>query len=297
MHPEFARLAAARAIARPRTRWDSPAAERTDAERWIRRFGVGDGHAPDVTVTRADRRVILTPRARSADAGVVLYIHGGGMHFYSADLFSVPLSIIASVRGCAIEAFDYDKAPECDPASSIADLAQRVCARCETADGPLMLAGDSVGALLALYLAVRVLPRTFARLVMIYPVLDLRTERPSYAQFGNGYFLDADAMRRFRSILTPFFARHGFDPFALANQELDEARRCTLVTAGCDVLRDEATAWSAHLAAQGIRPSHRHYADLPHDFCLYAGKLVSARRAVEDIATTSFDPEDVRTCT
>jgi acetyl esterase len=97
-------------------------------------------------------------------------------------------------------------------------------------------------------------------------------------------------MRRFKSILNPFFPDRGFDPFALSDGDLARLPACSVVTSGCDVLRDEGLAWVSHLADRSVTVRHQHFPDLPHDFCLYAGKLDSARSAVSEIATMAFSP-------
>lgn len=41
---------------------------------------------------------------------------------------------------------------------------------------------------------------------------------------------------------------------------------------------------SSDVAAQQFGHHHQHFAELPHDFCLYFGKLPSARAAVDSIS-------------
>ena len=51
-----------------------------------------------------------------------------------------------------------------------------------------------------------------------------------------------------------------------------------------DELRDEAFAWVRQLGARGADVGHLVHGDLPHDFCLYAPSLRSARHGVEAFA-------------
>ena len=296
MNGEFARLAAARKImARAAPSRPGIASDRAAAERWIRRFAAGDGGSNGGTVVtrHADGRLLVCPPRRAADGRRVLYVHGGGMVYYSTDVFRSFLSLLASELECVVEAFDYLKAPEHSIERSVEDLTVRMCARAEALPGgPVILAGDSVGGLLSLYLASRALPGAFARLVMIYPVLDLWTERESYAEFGENHFLDATVLRGFKSLLRPYFAAHAFDPFAMSGDEFADLPPCSVVTAGCDVLRDEGAAWVSHVRARGGDPLHQHFADLPHDFCLYSERLACAREAVVIIARTAFPREE-----
>lgn len=291
LHPEFRTLAAARKImargAGTRTLDD----DRASAERWISRFGAG----ADAVASRVCQGVHATtiypaiyPAAASAAAGAtgtrVFYIHGGGLVYYSSATFTPLLQFWADQLATPVEAFDYLKAPEHDVGDSVARLVSDIVSQIALSpQQPVILAGDSVGALLALYIAARVLPEQFSKLCLIYPVLDLGSEHPSYRRYGEGYFLDASAMLRFRSFLAPFFAAQGFDPFALNPADMAALPPCHVFSAGCDVLSDEAQAWTARLTAHGKAVAHDQFHDLPHDFCLYFGKLQSAQRAVVHI--------------
>ncbi|WTO38887.1 alpha/beta hydrolase [Streptomyces achromogenes] len=286
---EFRRLAVARKLAGAAVSAGSPAQGRINAERWISRFGSAPEPEDDAAVETRDHSVIIRPRQEAADSPWIMYVHGGGMVYYSTAVFRPFLRTLAEDLQAPVEAFDYLKAPEHTVAESVRELAAHVTERCRDLAGRrLVLAGDSVGGLLALYLGLRVLPEVFARLVLIYPVLDLHTERESYRTFGEDHFLDRDSMRLFKSVLAPFCAQAGFDPMALPPDDIARLPACSVVTAGCDVLRDEGLAWVERLADRPVDVRHRHFPDLPHDFCLYAGKLTSARSAVAEIARTAF---------
>jgi acetyl esterase/lipase len=294
---EFARLAAARKIMAVRATAGSVTEDRANAERWIARFGgagaasvePGDG----TTFEAGEHSLVVRPPREDAGTPWVVYVHGGGMVYYSAAVFRPFLGVLAGALRATVEAFDYLKAPEHSVERSVAQLSAHIAARCEAAgDRPLVIAGDSVGGLLSLYVGLRALPGAFSRIVLIYPVLDLRTERESYRAFGEGHFLDSAAMRRFKSFLSPYFSGRGFDPFDLSEDDVARLPACSLVTAGCDVLRDEGVAWSEYAARRAVSVRHLHFPDLPHDFCLYAARLESARQAVAEIATTAFPVEE-----
>ncbi|MGW4051406.1 alpha/beta hydrolase fold domain-containing protein [Streptomyces sp. NPDC004779] len=289
LHPEFARLAAARRIMAVRGSTGSLTEDRANAERWIARFGGAVDPADGAAVEAGPHGVTVRPAGEDPGSPWVVYIHGGGMVYYSTAVFQPFLRTLAGTLRAPVDAFDYPKAPEHTVEESVGLLADRIAARCRTlTDRPIVLAGDSVGGLLALYLSLRVLPGAFARVVLLYPVLDLRTERASYGAFGEGHFLDRDAMRLFTSFLEPFFSERDFDPMRLGDRDLARLPDCSIVTAGHDVLRDEGLAWAELMAARSPGLRHRHFPDLPHDFCLYAGRLASAGSAVAEIAGTAF---------
>jgi len=292
---EFGRLAVAREIMAVRASTGSLAEDRANAERWISRFGGVAEPDDGASIDAGEDSVIIRPAQEATASPYVLYIHGGGMVYYSTATFQPFLRALANTLHAPVEAFEYLKAPEHTVEQSVERLGRHIAARCDTlGDRQLVIAGDSVGGLLALYLSLRVLPGVFSRMVLIYPVLDLQTERESYRAFGAGYFLDSGSMRLFKSILEPFFSARALDPFALSESDLARLPACSIVTSGCDVLRDEGLAWVGHLADRSVTLRHQHFPDLPHDFCLYARKLDSARSAVTEIARTAFHVEEGR---
>ncbi len=292
VHAEFGVLAAARKIMAVAASTGCLTTDRLNAERWITRFGSVVDPDDGASVDAGEHSVIVRPEREATASPYVLYIHGGGMVYYSTAIFQPFLRTLANALHAPVEAFDYLKAPEHTAEQSLARLGRHIAARCRTLPGrQIIIAGDSVGGLFALYLSLRILPEVFSRIVLIYPVLDLRNERESYRTFGAGYFLDSDVMRLFKSILEPFFAARAFDPFALSERELALLPACSIATSGCDVLRDEGLAWVEYLTDRSIAVRHQHFPELPHDFCLYAGKLQSARNAVAQLARTAFRPE------
>ena len=185
------------------------------------------------------------------------------------------------------------KAPEHTIEESMEQLSVYRAKRSQLNRGrPIILVGDCVGGLLTLFVSLRILPRAFSRIVLIYPVLDLQTERESYRTFGEGFFLDSSAMRHVKSILRPFFGERDFAPLSLSAHDLDNLPACSVVTAGFDVLYNEGKAWLQYLSDRGVNADYQHFPDLPHDFCLYVGRLESSRRAVTEIAASNFRTEE-----
>lgn len=191
--------------------------------------------------------------------------------------FSPFLSHLSDLLGATLFAVGYRKCPETAAETVIEEILQRVSSVARAQDvGRIM--GDSIGGLLALYAASRLLPGQFREAVLFYPVLSLRRTFPSYEWYGSGYLLDEGPMRWFRSLVAPWFLRRDFDPVDGLKGEL-EGLRVTVVSAGCDVLADEAVAFSRASGARLVgNPG------LPHDFCLYMHKIPSATAAVRDLA-------------
>jgi len=218
--------------------------------------------------------------------GHVFYLHGGGLVFYSVDDFSSFMAYLASSSSCAVTGFDYAKAPEHGPweiVDRIASSMERRFAEIPP-NAPVFLAGDSIGGYIALLLALRRFPGAFRRLVLIYPVLDLHQQRPSYQQYGRGYCLNSDMMTWFQSLWQQEDRALDFNPFHLRDEDLSNFPETLVVSAEMDVLRDEAFEWCSALRERQIAVLHEHMSTLAHDFCLYAGAVPEAKAAIDLIA-------------
>jgi acetyl esterase len=215
----------------------------------------------------------------------LFYVHGGGLVFYSVDDFSSLMEHFAVAGDCEVTAFHYPKAPEHGTDEIVDVLAARIEQRLtEIPSGQqIVFAGDSIGGYIALYMALRRFPGRFTRLILIYPVLELSTQRPSYGSYGRGYCLNAEMMSWFQSL---WHADHRkeFAPFSLNASDWANLPLTTVISAEADVLRDEAFDWCEYLRAGGLTVEHRHMANLAHDFCLYAGTIPEACAAVDLIA-------------
>lgn len=215
----------------------------------------------------------------------LFYLHGGGMVHYDVCVFAPFLSHMASTLNCRVVAFDYDKLPEHTAQDSIDALLARIEQQLSQCRQPPRLAGDSVGGLLALFAASERFAQRFSELILLYPVLALNQQYPSYQRFGQKFLLDAEQMRWFLSLLRSYFNQHHFDPLQLTDAQRRSLPSIRLFSAGCDVLSDEADVFVARNQSPDQVLTHHRFASLPHDFCLYHGKLLCVQQAVKQIFT------------
>ena len=264
--------------------------------RWIEQFRLKDHDTRRVRISPADStRPYWTLDARNADdeGRTLFYVHGGGFVYYSAPLFVPLLCQWAVEHRMRVYVFEYPKAPEHDVASIFAMVQQTAGRVLEETQGTVAIAGDSVGGLLALYLASYAYPGRFSAMTLIYPVLALHADWPSYHAFASGYFLDAERMNWFLSLITPAAQQLKFNPFSLSATALPP---CHVHLAGHDILRDEARAWAQQMSGQGAPVLATEHVELGHDFCLYAGRFEQAQRATDRICETLFQAHYPKNC-
>ena len=89
--------------------------------------------------------------------------------------------------------------------------------------------------------------------LLIYPVTDHDLETPSYREFAEGYLLEAKSMRWFWDHYVPS-AEVRNEPYAspLRAPDLSGLPAALMMTAECDVLRDEGESYAARLEAAGV---------------------------------------------
>jgi len=226
----FARLAAMRRLFAGRNPRELPDYGRRAAAAWVARNAapVPAGiRVEQINATFRGHRILPPGESR----GRLLYIHGGGLVYYDSSTFLPFLADLALVSRMEILALDYPKAPE----HSANDILASVTSSAEVAlrelgwagsHGAMMIAGDSVGALLAMILAHGPLRGRFDAMHLIYPVADAGRTYPE--QFASGHFLDKDTMNWFGGFIEPLFVPLGGSPCKLAPASLRNLPPCTI---------------------------------------------------------------------
>jgi acetyl esterase len=188
---------------------------------------------------------------------------------------------------------DYRLAPEHPFPAALDDTlaalrwAQAHAAELGADPARVAVGGDSAGgnlAAVASQLTVRDRP-PFAQL-LIYPATDSETERPSQKLFSEGYFLsqgDRDAFARYYLEGTGVT---GDDPRVspLLAPDLSGLAPALVVTAGFDILRDEAEAYRDALAAAGTPARLTCLSAHGHGFLHMTGVSPGARAAMVRVA-------------
>jgi len=222
---------------------------------------------------------------------LVVYLHGGGWMLGSIESFDTVLRALANAAGVAVLSVGYRLAPE---APFPAGLDDSICAlrwaaaeaRTLGADPErLAIAGDSAGGNLATVVARRLRDDVPLRAqVLIYPVTDAGCNTASYREFGERHGLTAASMQRFWNLYLD--GAEGLQPDAspLRSDDLAGLPPAFVLTAGFDVLRDEAEAYVEALREAGVEVRHSRYAGAIHGFWRWLAVTKLARAAVDEVA-------------
>lgn len=232
---------------------------------------------------------VYTPADSGGDA--MVFFHGGGWVSGSIQTHEKICAALAAGLAMRVISIEYRRAPEHRYPAAVEDawaatLAAADAGRWGSTPARTAVAGDSAGATLAAVAARRARDAGISLLgqVLLYPVMDCHTATDSYRRFADGFGLTADAMIGFWDAYLP---EDGIaidaDLAPLRDMDLGGLAPAVVITAECDVLRDEGEAYAERLAAAGVPVARRRYRGLPHGFLRMAGELPIARSALDDL--------------
>ncbi len=220
----------------------------------------------------------------------LVYFHGGGWVLCDLDTHDKVCRAIARAGSAVVVAVDYRLAPEHKFPAAVDDAhaaTRWVAANADRlAIDPRRIAvgGDSAGGNLAAVMALR--SRDLALQVLVYPVTNLASfDTGSYREFAEGYYLSKSEMEWFRHC---YLGRveDGLSPDAspLLAEDLRGVAPALVITAECDVLRDEGEAYAERLRSAGVPVTCTRYAGMIHPFFSMSGAIGDGRRAIQQVA-------------
>lgn len=235
-------------------------------------------------VSRIDLGDVPADRIESggrAGAGSILYFHGGGYLIGSPRVHRGLVARLARSSGAPAYSVDYRLAPEHPFPAAVDDARAAYRALGERDQGPVVLAGDSAGAGLALAVALacrdeEILPP--AGIFLICPWVDLAVDRRK-GRDRDPILPRALVVRGARLYL------QGHDPAdplcSPLHGDLSGLPPILVHAAEDDPLRDDAERVAERAMAAGVSAEIRRFA-LWHDFHAHAGMLRVAERALTE---------------
>ncbi|MEH6522071.1 alpha/beta hydrolase [Sulfitobacter sp.] len=246
--------------------------------------GPGFGHVP-VRIYRPNP-VALSP--------VLVFFHGGGFVIGSLESYDTVARSLALKCNATVVSVDYRMAPEhVFPAAGqdCFDAVRWVLANAETLNidpSKLAVCGDSAGGNLAAVIALmaRDADLPIAAQVLVYPTVDVRCETASFARYAKGYgALEADTVAWFMDHYLPDPKTRDDWRASPKNAESHaDLPPALIITAECDVLRDDGVAYAELLTAAGTSTEYVEYAGMIHAFFNYLGLADDAEAAHDRVA-------------
>lgn len=246
--------------------------------------GPGFGHVP----------VRIYRTSDDTKAPAIVFFHGGGHVFGSLDSHDTAVRFLALKAGCTIISVDYRMGPEHPFPAAVEDAydaVRWVSAKAGTLGvdaARIAVSGDSAGGNLSAVAALMARDDgvPLSAQVLIYPVTDYRGGTESFAEFATGYgILEADTATWFMERYLPNAADRDDWRACPHKAASHEGLAPALVqTAGCDILRDEGTAYGEKLKSAGVPVEVTNYPGMIHGFFGYLGLIDAAEAAHDEIA-------------
>src|SRR5258708_5321102 len=220
---------------------------------------------------------ILRPQNARTPLPVIVYIHGAGWVFGSAQTYARVVRELAVGAGAAVVFPVYRLCPEVSYPTALEEcyMAAQWVARCGQEHGldagRLAVAGDSVGGNLATVITLLSRERGGPDIrlqLLFYPVTDAAFDTASYHQFAEGYHLRRDAMMWFWDQYTRHLGERNeitASPLRASVAQLQGLPPALIITAEADVLRDEGEAYANKLREAGVRVTAVRFQGTIHD--------------------------------
>jgi acetyl esterase len=221
---------------------------------------------------------IVRPAGNDAVLPVVMYFHGGGWVLGDFETHERIVRDLVNGANVAIVFPEYTRAPEARfPIANEEGYA----ATCWVAEHGreigvdperIVVAGESAGANMATVVALLAKQRfgpNLAAQVLFYPVTSGSSDFPSGQQFGEGYYLTAKTGEWFWQHYTggaPVDGEPTACPLNASIEELKGLPPALIITAECDVLRDEGEAYARKLLQAGVSVTCTRYLGTLHGF-------------------------------
>lgn len=236
-----------------------------------------------------DVRIIRPPPVAGtplAALPVVLYLRGGGWVTGDRHTHDRLLRELAARAQVAVVFVDYTPAPEAhfpvqnEQGYAVLEFITANAGSLDLDGSRLAVAGDGVGGMMAAALTLLAKRRRgpeIAFQLLFYPsaapVAIAAEERGSYADFAEGPWLTAAAMRYFMDAEFPTGVPDDATAFPgkAALDQLDDLPPALIITAENDVLRDEGEAYARKLMRAGVAVTATRYIGTIHDFVMLNG--------------------------
>lgn len=237
---------------------------------------------PSVSIRSVDAAgiplTLIKPAHARTPLPAVLYLHGGGWVLGGIDTHARIVREIA-LRSNATVAFPhYALSPEArfpvavEQCYSAARWIESHAAEHQIDGSRIAVAGDSAGGNLAAAVALLAMQRGGPRLrlqALMCPVLQAPSKTASYEEFAEGLNLTREEMEWFSGHYAPdasVWSNPAASPLAASLDQLSQVAPAIILTAECDVLRDDGEQYAHRLAAAGVAVTAMRMLGTIHNF-------------------------------
>jgi acetyl esterase len=223
---------------------------------------------------------LYAPAGLPEPSGLLVYYHGGGFSVGSRISHDPVARYLADHAGVRVLSVEYRRAPEhrfpaaVQDAITAFDHAHSQARDLGADPDRIAVGGDSAGGNLAAVTAREAVRRggaVPAFQLLMYPLTDLGSRRPSHDLFAKGStFTEQNLQWALANYIPP-----GTDPndprLSPLHGDVTGLPPTYIASAGFDPLRDDGEAYADKLRAAGVRVTLTRQADLPHAYLNFVG--------------------------
>lgn len=248
------------------------------------------GPAGNITVR------VYTPNS-TRGLPILVFFHGGGFVAGSLDAYDNPLRSVANRCECTVVSVAYRLAPKDKYPAAVEDAyaaTKWVAEYAGTLGGDpqrIAVGGDGAGGNLAAVMTLIARERGTPRLifqVLIYPMLDASTMRPSWFTESNTPTVTRDVKHSVNSAYLPITASLS-DPYVSpihAHTLANLPPALLIAYEGEDPMRAESEDYARRLKQEGVAATISFYPSAIHGFFLMAGDLAAGKECIDEVAMT-----------
>tara|TARA_R110000868_G_scaffold56546_3_gene174934 strand:+ start:1729 stop:2715 length:987 start_codon:yes stop_codon:yes gene_type:complete len=225
---------------------------------------------------------------------LLVFFHGGGSIMGSLDSYDALCQDLCNGSGCIVVAVSYRLAPEHAFSVAVDDCHEATLwAHAHAGEfggdaGRLAVGGESGGGGLAAIIT-QIARQEGAPSIkfqmLMYPWVGSRGESQSMREFAKGYFFEAEALEMFTDLNFPNRADlKNWRVAPIWSERFDNLPPAFVLTAGADILRDDAEEYARRLSDAGVPVELSRYDSTIHGFMVMAGEIEVGRRAIQECA-------------
>ena len=218
---------------------------------------------------------------------MLVFYHGGGFVVGSIDSYDEVCRLLAVHAHVQVLSIDYPLAPEASPYQIVQSCEDALAwvyqnrKQLKILKNRIAGAGDSAGGNLSAVVAQRSIGKAYAPQVqfLIYPALDFKSRHPSFFAYKDGLVLTGDDVD---TVTAHYATQHQValdDPIISPTYgSLRKLASAFVVTAGHDVLHDEAEIYAHKLRHHGVSVVYHDYPSMTHGFINMVGLSRTAKK-------------------
>lgn len=231
----------------------------------------------------------------TTSVGTLLWFHGGGWVSGSLETGDVVARAMCRRASVNVVSVDYRLAPESPWPAALEDASTAIewvaeAVRSGRLSGPLVIGGDSAGGNIAAVTALNPASQQHvAGQLLVYPATRLDSDGWTLASrkaFAVGYGLELSELRLALESYLPRPADRSNERASPAlSRRLSNAPPAVVVTAGCDLLRDDGVDFARKLRSAGVSTQRIELEGLLHGCLDMIGLSPAADAAATQVAT------------